>query len=129
MKKKKNVLLIISAILGIAYTIYLIVYFAGANAGASSDSAAVGSAIATMLVLPHLILVALAAIFNIIAALAGKRGLALAAGILYAVGALFFLMYALFVVPMIILCFVGYAQLKKISQVAAPAQIAANPGA
>ena len=129
MKQKKNVLLIISAILGLAYTIYLIVYFTGANAGTSSDAEAVGTALATALVLPHLILVALGTIFNIIAVFTNKRGLALTAGILYAVGALFFLVYALFVVPMIVLSFVGFAQLKKVSQAAVPVEVPTNQGA
>lgn len=129
MKQKKNVLLIISAILGLAYTIYLIVYFTGANAGAASDAESLGTAIATAMVLPHLILIAFATIFNIIAVLTNKGGLALTAGILYAVGALFFLLYALFVAPMIVLSFVGFAQLKKAKQAAIPAEVAANQGA
>ena len=63
-----------------------------------------------------MVCVVVAAIFNVIAALANKRGFALVAAILYCVGAVLFLMYALFVVPSIILSFVGYAKLGKIAK-------------
>jgi hypothetical protein len=114
--KKHNIPLIISAVLGVIYTVYIIVYFSGvlSGAGGAMDSAeALGGMIATALVAPHAILVVLAVIFNIVAVFTNKRGLALTAAILYSVAALMFMIYALFVVPSIVLCFVGFAQLGK----------------
>ncbi len=115
-KKKKSVALIISAALGVLYSIYIISYFSGAVGGASSGSEALGGAIATALATPHMICVVIAAIFNVIAALTNKRGFALTGAILYCVGAVLFLMYGMFVVPSIILSFIGYAKLRKMAK-------------
>lgn len=115
MKKKHSKLLLISAIIGTLYAIYLIVYFS--TGISSNDSAeAVGAVIATALVIPHMILVILAAIFNWVAYGTNKRGLALTGGILYSVAGVLFLLYILFVVPSIVLSFVGYAKLKGINE-------------
>lgn len=111
MKKSKT--LMISGILGLIYAIFLISNFGGAVFGASSDAEAVGGAIATALVTPHMICVVLAVIFNIIGAFYNKSGFALTGGILYAVGGVLFLLYMPFVIPMIVLSFVGYSKLKK----------------
>lgn len=115
-KKKRSVALIISAVLGVLYSIYLVSYFGGVVFSGSSGSEAVGGAIATALVTPHMVCVVVATIFNVIAAINNKRGFALVGAILYSVGALLFLMYAFFVVPSIILSFIGYAKLGKNAQ-------------
>ncbi len=114
MKKKHSKALLVGAILGAAYSIYLILYFSGAIGG-SEGSEQAGAVIAAALVTPHMILVILAAIFNWVAYFTNKRGLALTAGILYSVGGVLFLVYILFVVPSLVLSFVGYANLKKIN--------------
>ncbi|WP_338587798.1 hypothetical protein QIT93_05810 [Clostridium baratii] len=116
--KKRSKVLIISAILGVLYSIFLIVNFCGAMSSASSDAEAVGGAIATALVTPHMICVVLATIFNLIGALNNKAGFALTGGILYSVAGVLFLMYIPFVIPMIVLSFVGYSNVKKILKVA-----------
>jgi len=114
MKKKHSKALLVGAILGAAYSIYLILYFSGAIGG-SEGSEQVGAVIAAALVTPHMILVVLAAIFNWVAYFTNIRGLALTAGILYSVGGVLFLIYIFFVVPSLVLSFVGYANLKKIN--------------
>ncbi|GAA0731988.1 hypothetical protein [Clostridium oceanicum] len=108
---KKSKALIISAVLGIAYSIYLITYFAGLGGGSTAE--AVGSSIATALVTPHMICVVIATIFNTVGAFFNKAGFALTGGILYCVGGVLFLMYIPFVIPMIILSFIGYVSVKK----------------
>ncbi|MCY6959852.1 hypothetical protein [Clostridium brassicae] len=110
---KKSKALIISSILGIIYSIYLVIHFGGSVLGANSGSEAVGGAIATALVAPHMICVILAAIFNTIGAIFNKSGFALVGAILYCVGGVLFIMYIIFVIPMIILSFVGYGSVKK----------------
>lgn len=105
---KKSKCLIASSILGVLYTIYLISYFGGAI----GEDAIAGS-LATALVTPHMLLIALATIFVIIATFTNKAGFALTAGILYACGGVIFLLYIIFVIPMIVLSFVGYAKVKK----------------
>ncbi|MFR1708243.1 MAG: hypothetical protein ACLSV2_05035 [Clostridium sp.] len=115
MKKKHSKALLVGAILGVAYSIYLILYFSGAIGGSEGTEQA-GAVIAAALVTPHMILVVLATIFNLVAYFTNKRGLALTAGILYSVGGVLFLVYILFVVPSLVLSFVGYANLKKINE-------------
>lgn len=116
MKKKKSLALIIAAILGIVYGAYLIVYFGNLVTGSSSDVDAIGGAIATALVTPHMVLVTLAVIFNVLAVFNCKRGFALTAGILYSVAAVVFILYGMFLIPMIILSFVGFVKLKSINE-------------
>lgn len=117
MKAKHSKLLLISAILGSIYAIYLIVYFGGGIAESKDAAEAAGRAIATALVTPHMILVALAVIFNWIGYFSNKRGFALTGGILYSVAGVIFILYLIFLVPSIILSFVGYAKLKKVVEI------------
>ncbi|WP_125153220.1 hypothetical protein [Clostridium rectalis] len=110
---KKSKVLIISAVLGIIYSIYLISYFGGAAFGSNNSTEALGGAIATALVTPHMICVVLAAIFNTLGAFLNKAGFALTGAILYCVAGVVFIMYIMFVIPMIILSFIGYRGVKK----------------
>lgn len=114
MKKKRSTALLISAIIGCLYGVYLISYFSGTMFGAEDGAEAVGGALATALVTPHMICVILAAIFNVVGWFSNKKGFALTGAILYCVGAVIFLLYAMFLLPSIILSFVGLARLGKI---------------
>ena len=71
--------------------------------------------LAGALVTPHIALGWIAVVLNLVAFLANSRGCALAAIILYAVSAVMFMMYALFVVPEIVLSIIGYVRLNKIN--------------
>lgn len=115
-KKKKSVLLLISAILGILYAIYIVVYFMGAGSSTGSTAEAIGAGIATMLVMPHMICAVLAAIFNTLGWSMNSRGFSLTGAILYAVAAVLFPMYAMFVLIQMILSFIGFARLKKLNE-------------
>lgn len=115
MKKKKSVLLLIAAILGVAYAIYSIVYWSGANSSSGDAAAAIGAGIATVLVMPHMICAVLAAIFNVLGWAMSSRGFALTGAILYAVAAVLFPVYAMFVIIQMILSFVGFVRLKKLN--------------
>ncbi|MDL2220202.1 hypothetical protein LJC55_00870 [Eubacteriales bacterium OttesenSCG-928-N14] len=116
-KRKLNIPLLISAIIATAYCIYLIVYFSGTMSNAQTGTEAAGGVIATALVTPHLICVAIGAVFNIAVLFVQKRGFALVAAILYVVAAVLFLMYALFLLPSIVLSFIGYARMKPATPV------------
>lgn len=111
-EKKKSVLLLISAILGVLYAIYSVTYWMGASAG-TSGAEAIGAGIATVLTMPHTICAVLAAIFNVLGWAMSSRGFALTGAILYAVAAFLFPVYAVFVLAQMILSFVGFAKLKK----------------
>lgn len=111
-EKKKSVLLLISAILGVLYAIYSVSYWASANSGNADAFTAIGAGIATVLVMPHMICAVLAAIFNVLGWAMSSRGFALTGAILYAVAAALFPVYAMFVLVQMILSFVGFARLK-----------------
>ncbi len=113
MFKERSVASFISAVLGILYAIYLISYFTGAIASTTGDEQ-IGAGIATALILPHLIVLILAVIFNLLGFFIKNAALTLVGGILYSVSAVLFLAYALFEVPMIIFAFIGFAKQKKI---------------
>ena len=117
MKKKLNICLLISFVIGVAYLIYSIVYWSGT--GDAEGTEAVGGAIALVLVTPHLICTGIAVIFNGLGLFLKKPAFALVGAILYAVAMVLFVMYFMFVIIEMILSFVGYAQLKKANQPAA----------
>lgn len=105
--------LLISAGIGMFYICFSIPYWINATAGMSDPFEALGAGIATALVVPHLICVVLAVIFNAVAACMMKPGFALTGGILYAVAMVLFLPYFMFVIVEMILSFVGFARMKK----------------
>lgn len=110
---KKSKCLLVSWILGVAYIVYLFAYFFGANANTADSAEALGVGIATVLVMPHMIVTLLAVIFNILGWAMSKRGFALTGAILYAVAMVLFPMYFFFVIVQMILSFVGFAKLKN----------------
>lgn len=116
MKKKKSVLLLVSAVIGILYILYSISYWTGANIESTDTATAIGAGIATALVFPHLICAGLAMIFNTLGWAMSHRGFALTAGILYAVSMILFPPYFMFVIIETVLCFIGFARLKKLNE-------------
>lgn len=104
---KKSKLLLISAIIGAAYMIYIIAYFAGAT------SESLGGALATALVLPHMAAVIIAVFFNILGYIMNNRWLALASGIFYIVSLILMPIYFMFVIIEAILSFIAFAKIKK----------------
>ena len=113
--KDKNKLLLVSLILGAAYLVYSIVYWSGVNSGAASDAEALGGAIATTLVMPHLVCTGVAVVFNALGFFMNKQGFALVGAILYAVALVLFIAYFMFVIVQMILSFIAYAQMRKAS--------------
>lgn len=105
-----------ATLIAVAYGIYAIFYWVGTNASSEGDEEAIGSAIATVLVLPHLLVTWLGIIFGMFGFFARKTGFQLTAAILYAVAAALFFIYAIFLVPSIVLGFIGYSVQKKINK-------------
>lgn len=112
-KKKLNKILLVSLILGVAYIVYSIFYWTGTAGSGSSTAEQVGSGIATVLVMPHLIFTALAVIFNALGLFLSKRGFALTGAILYTVALVTFPIYFMFVIVEMILSYVGFAKMKQ----------------
>ena len=83
----------------------------------SSDSVeSAGAAIATAIVMPHMICTVLATIFNGLGCFLNKRGFALTGGILYIVAIVLMPIYFMFVIIQAILSFIGFAKLKDVHQ-------------
>ena len=92
----------------------MIIYFAGSTS--SEDAAeAIGGAIATAIVMPHMIVMAIGAIFTWIGFGLMKSWGALVGAMLYCVGLVLFPLYFMFTVPLIILGFVGFAKQRKLT--------------
>ena len=66
-----------------------------------------------LLMTPHLILLLIGVLFGWVGFATGKAGFSLAAAILYSVSAVLAIMNALFLVPSIVLGFIGYANQKS----------------
>lgn len=114
MQKRSKMLFVATAIATI-YAVYLISYFFGATA-AAEGAEAVGSAIATALVMPHMIMFVIGAVFGWIGYFVKASWAALVAAILYSVGTLLFLAYFMFGVPILVLGFIGYSKQKKLNK-------------
>ncbi len=110
----RSKILFIATTLATLYTIYLITYFGGGTLN-TDNAEVVGAAIATALVTPHMIMFLIGAIFGWIGFLAKKSWAALVAAILYSAGTLFFLLYAMFGVPILVFGFIGYSKQKKLN--------------
>lgn len=109
---KKSKLLLASGVIGSLYLVYLVFYFAGGmSSGDSTDVIAAG--IATTLVMPHMLCVGIAVIFNWLGWALKAPWAALVAGIMYAVSIVCMFIYAMFVVLEMIFCFVAYAKMKN----------------
>ena len=114
MEKRSKILLVATALATI-YAVYLVSHFFGGTANAEGAEA-VGGAIATALVMPHMLMFLIGAVFGWLGVLARKSWAALVAAILYSAGTLFFLMYAMFGVPILVLGFIGYSKQKKLNK-------------
>lgn len=117
--KKRSVLLLISLIIVV---FYLILQFSSYSDGAKTVMAdtttaeetgtAIGTALGMAILLPHMILVTLGAIFNAVAWLGKMRWAALTAAILYTVGGVLGWVNIVFLIVPMVLCFVAYGKSK-----------------
>ena len=114
--RKRSIMLGFATVLATLYVVYLISHFVGSTASATETSEAIGGAIATALVTPHMIMFLIGAVFGWIGFLFRQAWSALVAAILYAVGTLLFMLYAMFGVPILIFGFIGYAKQRKINK-------------
>lgn len=113
MFKSRSKVLFVGSFLATAYIIYLMIYFGG-SMSSSDATEALGGAIATALVMPHMLITGLGVIFSWVGFFARKPWGALVGAILYCVGAVLFLIYAIFSIPLIVLGFIGFAKQKKL---------------
>jgi cytochrome bd-type quinol oxidase subunit 2 len=115
---KKSKLLLVNSILATLYSVYLIANFANAFADTTSAAEQAGASIAMMLVAPHAFVTVLGMIFGWLAYVMNKTGFALTSAILYSVAAGLFILYAPFLLPMIVIGFIAYSKVKKVNKLA-----------
>ncbi len=111
----RSKVLLVSNIIATLYVVYLVTYFGG-SVLSSSGAEAVGGAIATALVMPHMFMFLIGAVFGWIGYFIKASWSALVGAILYALGTLFFLAYFMFGVPILVLGFIGYSKQKKLNK-------------
>ncbi len=112
--KKRSKAFFTGLILASIYLIYVISYFYGIL-GKGDTAEQIGSGIATALVTPHIVILAIGVMFGWLAFGLSSSGFALTASIFYTVAGVMFIPYIFFVIPSIILGFVGYANQKNIN--------------
>ena len=120
--KKRSVMLLIALIIVVGYLILQGSNYADGvkklqpEATTSEEvGTQIGTAIGMTILLPHLILVVLGAIFNAVAWLGKQRWAALTAAILYTVGGVLGLVNFLFLIVPLVLCYVAYGKSKPTS--------------
>ena len=72
-KKKLSKALLVSLIIGVLYLIYSVWYWSGTAGSGATTAEQVGTGLATALVMPHLVMTALAVIFNALGLFMKKR--------------------------------------------------------
>lgn len=107
-KEKRNACIIISLILTIAYLAYSVYYWRYVAADVGDLAGKLGFDIAHAAVMPHLVAVAIAFIFNWIGIIVSNRWFILVAAIMYSVAMILFPVYFMFVLLQVILSFVGF---------------------
>lgn len=102
---KKNIWFLISMILGLLYIIYLTI--------SVSTDVGNGGLLAMGLLLPHIVLVSTAIIFNFVVYLTDKKWAGITTISFYVIGALSFPLYKIMVSPMIILSVIGFIRMNE----------------
>lgn len=120
-RKKRSVPLLISAVLGLAFVIVLVTGATDLVSQRLSQEATtleevgtqLGMVIGFGLMIPQMVMSAIAVILNAVGWGTNIRGFALAGAIVYCVAAVLMITNALFLLPSIVLSFVGFAKIKK----------------
>ena len=110
---KKSKLLLVAAVIGTIYFVYLFAYFTGTITSAHGAKA-IGAGLAAAIVAPHITCVGIAVIFNWIGWALKARWAALVAGIMYAVAMVCMFLYAFGVILEMVFCFVAFTKMKHI---------------
>lgn len=120
-KRTRSIPLMISFALGLLFLIVLIsgtFSHADATLGKTAETMEdvgfqLGTMIGTALMIPQMIATGIAVTLNVVGWVFGGRGFSLAGAIVYCVAALLMIVNAPFLLPSIVLSFVGYSKLKN----------------
>lgn len=109
---KRSKLLLVSWILSVLYCVMLIASLGGMYGSSDSYNQA-ASVFLTILLYPHMIVVFLGLLFNILGWSLNKAGYALTGAILYTVGIVLMPVYIFFILIQTILSYVAYVMMKR----------------
>ena len=117
---KRSKVALVAALIATLCVILEYVIYGDAASGVNSENAgeAIGTAIGLALVMPHMIMFALGALFNWLGWGTRVRGFTLTAGILYCVALVLGIQNWFMVILPIVLAFVGFAKQGKIKAAA-----------
>jgi len=123
LRQKRDLFLLISGIIGLAYSVFLIVYFGGINNASLSPAAdtfndfgkQLAGMIALRMVTPHIIGICIAALANAAAWYLSNKWLALGSAAAYLIAGLLFMSYLPAVILPIMLLVVGFIRLNKVA--------------
>ncbi|MCD8501626.1 MAG: hypothetical protein LRY71_08085 [Bacillaceae bacterium] len=90
MFRKRSKFLFVANVLGSLYAIYLMVHFFG-SVGSTEGAEQIGAGLVTAIIMPHLVLIILSALFGFLGFFLRKDGFNLTSGILYSVATALFL--------------------------------------
>ncbi|WP_050638442.1 hypothetical protein [Candidatus Stoquefichus sp. SB1] len=110
-KKKLNIFLLISFILGVLYSIYVIYHCVSTYGASSNDFQSLGIELAITIAIPHIICTLLATLFNGLGLFLNKKGFALTGAILYTIACVLMPAWFMFTVVQAILSYVGFSRI------------------
>lgn len=116
---KRSKILLVAVIIGILMLVFTWSYICDTFGGLASETesaSVIGKSIGMVLVLPHQVLATLACLFATIGWISNRRWTALVAGILYSVALLAMVAWFYFVVIQLILCYVAYARMPRLTR-------------
>ena len=114
-RKRIYISLLLAVIIGLFFVIFNWNYIGESLDGVAGQTSgeAIGTGIATMIVLPHMICLTAAFAFSCIGLLFRQAWGALVAGILYAVAIALMVMWFYDSVAQVVLCFFAYGRMRK----------------
>jgi len=106
---RKSNLLLISWIMTVLYFLYVLVSLTKIGSQSNDAGGLIAFGILGILIFPHLILVSIGVLFNILGWALNKKGFALTAGILYTIAMVFMIPLFFYLIIQTVLTYVGYA--------------------
>jgi cytochrome bd-type quinol oxidase subunit 2 len=116
MFKDRSITAFLAVLFASAYLVYLIISFKDFNNQSEDPGEQFFRALLTLFLLPHLIVTIIAVIMGWVGFGTKSSGFILASAILYCVSLFMFLFVFFYLVPSIVLGFVGYANQKKLAR-------------
>lgn len=116
MFRERSITAFLAVLFASMYLVYIIVSFNEFRNQAEDPAEQIAGAILTLFLLPHLVVTSIAVFLGWIGFGVKSSGLILSSAILYCVGSVMFLLLFFYLIPSIVLGFVGYATQKRLSK-------------